>query len=86
MGYTRGGLRKNGHGIVVPITSEMNSPRTSLGYDIVVASLPTPEPATTREILFVLRGVQTGLLVTCHNLKILLQMTLLWICWVVLLL
>jgi hypothetical protein len=31
MGYTKGGPWKNGHGIVVPITPEMKSPRTGLG-------------------------------------------------------
>jgi hypothetical protein len=62
MGYTRGGLGKNGQGIVVPITPEMKSPRIGLGYDVFVASLPTPGLATTREVLFVAGGVQTGFL------------------------
>jgi hypothetical protein len=60
MGHTRGGLKKNGQGIVVPITPEMNSPRISLGFD-VVTSLPTPHRVATREVLFVAGGVQIGL-------------------------
>jgi hypothetical protein len=35
--------------------------KTGLGYDVVVASLPTLGLATTREVLFVASGVQTGL-------------------------
>jgi hypothetical protein len=34
--------------------------KTGLGYDVVVASLPTPGLATTREVLFVAGGVQIG--------------------------
>ena len=34
--------------------------KTSLRCDVVVASLPTPSLATTREVLFVVRGVQIG--------------------------
>jgi hypothetical protein len=62
MGYTGGGLGKNGQGIVVPITPYMKSPRTSLGYDVVVASLPTSSLVATREVLFVAGGVQTSFL------------------------
>jgi hypothetical protein len=40
---------ENGQGIVVPITPEMKSPRIGLGYDVVVASLPTPDLAATRK-------------------------------------
>jgi predicted RNase H-like nuclease (RuvC/YqgF family) len=36
--------------------------KTGLGYDVVVASLPTPSLATTKEVLFVAGGVQTGFL------------------------
>jgi hypothetical protein len=36
--------------------------KTSLGYDFFVASLPTPGLATTREVLLVAGGVQTGFL------------------------
>jgi hypothetical protein len=42
MGYTRGGLGKNGQGIAAPIVPEMLPPRTGLGYDVVVSSLSTP--------------------------------------------
>jgi hypothetical protein len=58
MGYTRGGLGKNGHGIDSPIMPDMLTPRKGLGYDNVVASFPTLGLATTREVLFVLGGVQ----------------------------
>jgi hypothetical protein len=60
MGYTRGGIGKNGQGIVVPITPKMKSPRTSLGYNAIVASLPTPGLATMRKVLFFVGGVQTS--------------------------
>jgi len=50
MGYTRGGLRKNGKGIVDPINPKMKAPRTSLGYDVLVSSLPTPSLTATREV------------------------------------
>jgi hypothetical protein len=59
MGYTGGGLGKNGQGIVSPIMPEMKSPRIGLGYDVVVSSLPTPSLAATKEVLFVAGGVQT---------------------------
>jgi hypothetical protein len=59
MGYTRGGLGKNGQGIVSPIMPEMLPPRTGLGYDVVVSSFPTPSLATNREVLFIAGGVQT---------------------------
>jgi hypothetical protein len=36
--------------------------KTGLGYDAFVSSLPTPIISTTRGILFVVGGVQTGLL------------------------
>jgi hypothetical protein len=36
--------------------------KTGLGYDVVVASLPTPSLATTKEVLFVVGGVQTSFL------------------------
>jgi hypothetical protein len=61
MGYTGGGLGKNGQGIAITITPEMKSPRTSLGYDVVVSSLPLPGLATPRQVLFVAGGFQTGL-------------------------
>jgi hypothetical protein len=59
MGYIRGVLGKNGHGIIVTITPKTKSPRTSIGYDVVVSSLPTPSLSTTREVLFFASGVQT---------------------------
>jgi hypothetical protein len=59
MGYTGGGLGKNGQGIVSPIMPEMMTPRTGLGYDVVVSSLPTPTLAANKEVLFVAGGVQT---------------------------
>jgi hypothetical protein len=34
--------------------------KTGFGYDVVIASLPTPDLATTREVLFFVRGVQTS--------------------------
>jgi hypothetical protein len=37
----------------------MLPPRIGLGYDVVVASIPTPILSTTREFLFVVGGVQT---------------------------
>jgi hypothetical protein len=58
MGYIRGGLGKNGYGIVVPITPEMKSPRIFLGYDVVVASFPTLGLDATMEVLFVVGGFQ----------------------------
>ena len=61
MGYTKGGLGKNGYGIVVPFTPEMGSSRKSLGFD-VIASLHTPNLDSTKKVLFVIRGVQTKLL------------------------
>jgi hypothetical protein len=57
MGYNEGGLGKNGHGIVVPITPKMKSLRIGLGYGVVVSSLPTPRLAAPREVLFVAGGV-----------------------------
>jgi hypothetical protein len=36
--------------------------KNGLGYDVIVASLPTPGLATTREILFVAGGVHTSFL------------------------
>jgi hypothetical protein len=33
--------------------------KNGLGYDVDVSSLPTPSLATTREVLFVVGGVQT---------------------------
>jgi hypothetical protein len=62
MGYTRGGLVNNGHDIVVPITPQMNSPRTCLGYYGVISSFPTTYLATTGEVLFVVGRVQIDLL------------------------
>jgi hypothetical protein len=52
MGYTGGGLGKNGQGIAAPIMFEMLPPRTCLGYD---ASLPTPDLAAIKE--FIVGGV-----------------------------
>jgi len=60
MGYAERGLGNNGHGIVVPITLEMKSPRTSLGYNFFVSSLPTPGLTATREVLFFVGGVHIG--------------------------
>jgi hypothetical protein len=50
MGYSVGGLGNTGHGIIVPITLEMKSPRIGIGYVVVVSSLPTPGLGTTREV------------------------------------
>ena len=36
--------------------------KKGLGYDVVVSSLPTPSLATTKEVIFVSGGVQTGFL------------------------
>jgi hypothetical protein len=36
--------------------------KIGLGYDVVVASLPTPSLATTMEVFFFAGGVQTGFL------------------------
>jgi hypothetical protein len=40
----------------------MKSPQIGLGYDVVVSSLPSPSLVATREVLFVVGGVQTDLL------------------------
>jgi hypothetical protein len=48
MEYIGGELGKNGQGIVFLITPDMKSPRTCLGYDVVVSSLPTSGLVTTR--------------------------------------
>jgi hypothetical protein len=40
----------------------MKSPRTSLGYDVFVDSLPTPSLAISKEVLFVAGGVHNGFL------------------------
>jgi hypothetical protein len=49
MGYTGGGLGKNGQGIVSPSMPEMLPLRTSLRYDVFFSSFPTPSLAATRE-------------------------------------
>lgn len=41
MGYTRGGLGKNGQGIVAHINVGVHTSSAGLGYDLVVASSPT---------------------------------------------
>ena len=41
MAYIEGGLGKNGQDIVAPIVTEMITPRTGLGYVVVVASFST---------------------------------------------
>ena len=62
MGYTRGRLRKNGHGIVVPIAPKMYISREGLGYDVLVSSLSSSGLAKSRKVVFVGGGVQTKLL------------------------
>jgi len=62
MGYTGGGLGKNGRGIIAPINLELKSPRTCLGYDVDDSSLPTLGFADTKAVLFVVGSVQTELL------------------------
>jgi hypothetical protein len=63
MGYTRGGLGKNGQGIVVPISPEIQTSRAGLGYDVVVVASPsTPGLVESRKVLFVAGEVQTELL------------------------
>jgi hypothetical protein len=52
-------LGKNGHSIVVPITPDMKSPRTGLGYDAVVPPCLHLDLLRPREVLFVVGGVQT---------------------------
>jgi hypothetical protein len=49
MGYTEGGLGKNGQGIVALIMHEIMTLRMGLGYDVVVASLSTPALAANKE-------------------------------------
>lgn len=41
MGYTGGGLGKNGQGIVAPINPVVHTSRVGLEYDLVAASSPT---------------------------------------------
>jgi hypothetical protein len=49
MGYTEGGLQKNGQGIVALIMHEIMTLRTGLGYDVVVSSLSTPALVANKE-------------------------------------
>jgi hypothetical protein len=63
MGYTIGGLGKNGQGIVSPLMPKIKSPRIGLVYDVVVASLPILSLATNKEVLFVTGGVQNNFIV-----------------------
>lgn len=60
IGYTIGGLGNNGKGIAVPISHEMKTTRTCLGYVVsTVASLPTPNLTKPRKLLLVASGIQT---------------------------
>jgi hypothetical protein len=58
MAYIEGGIGKNGKGIVAPIVIDMITPRTGLGYVVVVTSLTTPALTTNKEVLFIASGVQ----------------------------
>jgi len=53
MGYTGGGLGKNGQGIVVPISPMMQTYKAGFGYDAASTSLPTPGLAEHKKVLFV---------------------------------
>jgi hypothetical protein len=57
VGYSTGGIGKNGHGIDVPITSNMKLLRMGLRYENGVLSFPTPSPTMIRKVLFVASGV-----------------------------
>jgi len=62
MGYTKKRFGRKGQGIVSTIVPAMLTPRTCLGYDVIVSSLPTPTLAVNKEVLFVVGGFQTDLL------------------------
>ena len=54
MVYTKGGLRRNGQSIVVPISPETQKTGTGLGYSGATSSF-----ADTRKVLFVAGGIHT---------------------------
>jgi hypothetical protein len=38
----------------------MKSPTTDIGYDVLTSSFPTPTLVASKEVLFVVGGVETG--------------------------
>lgn len=62
MGYTRGGLEKNGNGIFFCITFEMKTSRIGLGYDVIVASLSSRGLGECKKVLFIAGGVYIKLM------------------------
>lgn len=60
MGYIRVGIGKNGQGIGVPISLEIQTSREGLRYN-ASTSFPTPGIVDSKKVLFITGGVHTDL-------------------------
>lgn len=59
IGYTSGDIGKNEQGIHVPINNVVQTLRAGLRYDHDFTSLPTSKSFETREVSFIIEGIQT---------------------------